>query len=84
MKNMSRRRFWAGKACFWQTVVSPAPILERNSIPWEPSMNKAHGSVGLKLALKNHFHQLRNFCPTTTKQNPPAHENTSQPSADGW
>lgn len=50
MKNMSRRRFWAGKACFRQTVVSPAPILERNSIPWEPNMNKAHGSVGLKLA----------------------------------
>lgn len=50
MKNMSRRRFWAGKACFWQTAVSPTPVPDKNSIPWEPNMNKAHGSVGLKTA----------------------------------
>lgn len=70
MKNMSRRRFWAGKVVFFLASSlfwfhSP-PVPDRNSIPWESDTNRAHSSMGLKIAWNSTFHQLKTFCPTET------------------
>lgn len=79
MTNMSRRRFWAGKACFWQTVVSHTPVPNRNGVPWESDMNRAHGSMGLKIARTSAFHQLKTFWPTKTERDPVVHGSNNQP-----
>lgn len=79
MKNMSQRRFWAGKAHFWQTAVSPTPVPDRNSIPWEPDMKRSHSSTRLKIARSGTLCQLKIFCPTKTEQNQLVHENTKRP-----
>lgn len=69
MKNMSRRRFWAGKALFFGkqlVLVSRPPAPDRNSVPWESDTNRAYSSMGLKIAWNSTFHQIKTFCPTET------------------
>lgn len=52
MKNMSRRRFWAGKAWFYEIAVLPIPVPNSSSVPQEPDPNRAHSIAGLKIAKK--------------------------------